>query len=86
MAERPQLFLECASLEILQEEIATNLKKGRAYVPGKYRLGPRQACELVLIHPTTGEWMPLQAEAVYVAEGEHSGVGLEIVEAIDDLS
>ncbi len=78
MSERPKLFLEFSSLDELQAQVEANLNKGRAYVVGEYPLEPRQECDLILVHPESGEWLSLKSEAVYLAQGEAPGVGVEI--------
>lgn len=86
MHERAQLFLEFRSALELDQEIARDLRKGRAFVTGEFGLTERELCELVLIHPTTGEWLPLKAEAVHLAFGPQAGVGLQILEPVEHLA
>ena len=64
----------------MKEQIESHLVRGRAYVPGAFEFSPREACDLVLVHPISGQWLPLRAEAVYQATGPSPGIGLQIVE------
>ena len=75
-----QLFWEFQSLAELAVQVEDHLRKGRAFVPGSWDIQEREACELVLIHPESGEWMPLSAEVVYRAPAEPFGVGIELTE------
>jgi len=85
MHERPRLIIEFATLDELFEQIASNLRKGRAWVPGRHDLCPLQACELVLVHPVSGQCLPLPAEAVYLASEGAPGTGVEIKEPLEQL-
>lgn len=85
MTERPRLFIEFATLDELFEQIASNLRKGRAWVPGRHDLFPLQACELVLVHPVSGQCLPLPAEAVYLGSEGTPGTGVEIKEPLEQL-
>ncbi len=85
MDETKQLFVEFNSLEHLHQQIDESLLKGRAYVLGDHELSLRQLCELILIHPLTGQWLPLRAEAVYIAPCEPKGVGVEIQMSAEQL-
>lgn len=75
-----QIYAEFDSHEELVREFENNLGKARAFVLGEYEVTERQAVDLVLIHPLTGEWLPLNAEVVYIASPSPSGVGLEILD------
>lgn len=86
MIELPRLFVEFATLDQLLDQIESNLRRGRAFVPGPHELSPLDACELVLVHPVSGAWLSLLVEAVYIAGDAAPGVGLEIKEPLDRLS
>lgn len=75
-----QIFAEFDSHEALVREFQNNLAKARAFVVGSYEVTERERVEFVLIHPVTGEWLPLQAEVVYIAPSDQAAVGLEILE------
>lgn len=75
-----QIFAEFDSHEALLREFQNNLVKARAFVLGSYEVVERQLVEFVLIHPLSGEWLPLKAEVVYIAPSEPLAVGLEILE------
>lgn len=72
---RVQIFREFHSWDELRSEFESNLKKARAFVAGSFEAEERQVCEIVLIHPVNGEWLPLRAEVVHLSE---AGVGLEL--------
>jgi hypothetical protein len=68
-----------ASVDALRAEIATNLGRGRIFVSGVPTVQVRDACELCIVHPTTGAELRLEAEAVWVkADEPGAGVGLEL--------
>lgn len=73
-----QIFAEFDSREALVREFENNLGKARALILGEYGVTERQSVELVLVHPVTGEWLPLPAEVVYIASTSPAAVGLEI--------
>lgn len=75
-----QIFAEFESHEALVREFESNLGKARAFVAGQYEVGEREEVELVLIHPVSGEWLPLRSEVVYIAAAQNPAVGLEILE------
>lgn len=75
-----QIFAEFDSHAALLREFENNLGKARAFVLGEFDVTERQAVELVLIHPATGEWLPLKAEVVYIAAPGPAAVGLEILD------
>lgn len=75
-----QLFWEFPSLADFADQVENHLVKGRAFVPGIWEVAERAACELVLIHPESGEWMPLSAEVVFRAHAQPFGVGVELRE------
>jgi hypothetical protein len=70
-----------ADLEALQREISENLSCGRAFAPGRHTVEDRGRCELVLVHPDSGNTMRLLAEVVWIArEGENPGVGVQLID------
>lgn len=75
-----QIFAEFDSHEALIRQFENNLGKARAFVFGEFDVIERQTVELVLIHPLTGEWLPLKAEVVYIASPEEAAVGLQILD------
>ncbi len=75
-----QIFAEFESHEALVREFDDNLGKARAFVVGEYDVHEREEVELVLIHPSSGEWLPLRAEVVYIAPPAAPAIGLEILE------
>ncbi len=62
----------------LQAEYESNLVKSRSYVSGTHPASEGDSCELVLLHPTSGESFSLKATVVYLAPADQPGVGLEI--------
>lgn len=70
-----QIYREYASWEELRDEFESSLRKARVFVPGSYDVAERQICEMVLIHPRTGEWFPLKVEVVHIAD---AGIGLQL--------
>ena len=74
-----ELTLRYSGAEELAEDFESNLRKGRAFVPGAPALPQRGACTLHLERPDGGT-MDLPAEAVWISEHpETGGVGLELV-------
>ena len=61
-------------------DLEKNLRKGRAFLAGSSDVGAREVCELVLIHPRSGEDFRLRAEAVWV---DPNGVGFEFLDFDD---
>lgn len=85
-----KLTLRYAGAEELEQDFESNLRKGRAFVPGASGLPQRAPCTLHIEHPAGGASMDLQAEAVWISENPDAlGVGLELVnfdaEARDSL-
>lgn len=85
MDGRCRLLWEFQSVEHLAEQIATNLRRGRAFIEVEHQLSVREQCELVLVHPVSSAQITLPAEAVYVAPSPQMGVGLEILESAERL-
>lgn len=80
-----QFFLEFESIAALRTEVERDLSKGRAWLPGKVDARQGQHCQLVLVHPVSEEWLPL--EAVVVLAGEAAGgSGLELADSGEGLS
>jgi hypothetical protein len=85
-----ELTLRYARAEELEQDFESNLRKGRAFVPGASGLPQRAPCTLHIEHPAGGATLDLQAEAVWISENPDAlGVGLELVnfnaEARDSL-
>ena len=84
-----ELTLRYAGAEELEQDFESNLRKGRAFVPGASGLPQRAPCTLHIEHPAGGT-IELQAEAVWVSDNpDAQGVGLELLnfnaEARDSL-
>jgi hypothetical protein len=80
-AALPQLHLRHEDLEALQADFEQNLRLGRAFVTGAAELEERDGCELLLVHPETGDTLSLSAEVVWVkADEPGSGTGLVLRE------
>jgi hypothetical protein len=85
-----ELTLRYARAEELEQDFESNLRKGRAFVPGASGLPQRAPCTLHIEHPAGGGRIDLQAEAVWISDNpDAQGVGLELVnfnaEARDSL-
>ncbi len=76
-----QLALTYPDPEALAKDYQSNLRKGRAFVPGAAGVCPRERCELRLEHPSQGRTLTLPAEAVWIGD---AGVGLELLALSDD--
>jgi hypothetical protein len=75
-----ELTLRYSGAEELAQDFETNLRKGRAFVPGASGLPQRAACTLHIEHPEGGATIDLPAEAVWISDNpETGGIGLEIV-------
>ena len=67
------------SIEKLQELFETELRFRRVFVAGKFMVGERERCSLVVVHPLGGQFS-IRAEAVYINRAEPgAGVGLDLV-------
>jgi hypothetical protein len=79
-----ELQLAYASREALVADHQENLRKGRAFVVGGAPSGDpaeRERCRAVLVHPTTGAELVLEAEVVWVKhDPPGAGVGLQFVD------
>ena len=77
----PQLTLRYEDLEALQEDLECNLRHGRAFAGGAGGVAERQACEVAIVHPESGDTFDLQAEVVWVKDDEPGrGIGLAFQE------
>jgi hypothetical protein len=75
----PRLTLRYEDFETFQADVETNLCQGREFVASAGGLARRDACELVVMHPESGDTLSLPAEVVWVANaGSGPGVGLAI--------
>jgi hypothetical protein len=74
----PELQFRFTDHAALVEELDCNLQYGRAFLPGAHGVGALDDCTLVLIRPDDGAELKLQAQAVFVASGDPSGVGLQL--------
>lgn len=75
----PRIAASFEDLEALEKEFEANLSCGRAFVLGAASVSERQACELVLVHPCSGDSLGFEAEVVWVKREEPgAGVGLEL--------
>jgi Tfp pilus assembly protein PilZ len=84
-AALPQLHLRYQDLESLREDYEQNLRLGRAFIVGQTDLSERDACELVLVHPGTGDTLNLPAEVVWIKPEEPGrGTGLVLPELGSD--
>jgi hypothetical protein len=78
MGTLPELRLEFDDAAHLREQWQSNLRKGRAFVVGATGIAERDLCQLVIVHPVTGETRCVAADAVWVKREEPgAGVGLE---------
>jgi hypothetical protein len=79
-----ELQLAYASREALVADHQENLRKGRAFVVGGASSGDpaeRERCQAVLVHPTTGAELVLEAEVVWVKrDPPGAGVGLQFLD------
>jgi hypothetical protein len=85
-----ELTLRYAGAEELEQDFESNLRKGRAFVPGASGLPQRAPCTLHIEHPDGSSTLDLPAEAVWISENPDAlGVGLELLnftaEARDSL-
>lgn len=66
--DSPSLLVTFMDADELEKELETDLGRGRAQVWGKYNMAPGQDCEVVLVHPDTGEALELSATVEEVNE------------------
>src|SRR5262245_54979871 len=75
-----ELTLRYSGAEELAQDFETNLRKGRAFVPGATGVPQRAPCTLHIEHPEGGATLDLPAEAVWISEHpENGGIGLQLV-------
>jgi hypothetical protein len=74
-----ELTLRHATAQSLASDFETNLRKGRAFVPGHSGLVERDLCTLCIAAPDGGEPLRLQAEAVWIDPGPEGGTGVSFV-------
>ena len=78
MPPSSQLRLEFDSVEALRESYDSNLRKGRAFIPGHHTVAERELCEVVLVHPDSGLTFTVVADAVWVnLDPPGPGVGVQ---------
>lgn len=74
-----ELRLAHATVDALTSDHQQNLRKGRAFLLGATAPAEREACRVVLVHPTTGALLGLDAEIVWIKREEPgAGVGVEL--------
>jgi hypothetical protein len=67
---RVEVRVEFATAEACQKSFDDSLSKGGVQAPLPEPVALRQLCDVVLVHPESGEELSLLAEAVWVGEGE----------------
>ena len=70
----PSLLMAFDSLEQFQREVAKLVDDSQAFLEGEYELWVGDACELVLVHPDSGDSFQLDAE---VSASQKDGVELK---------
>lgn len=68
-----ELTLSYADATALSSDYESNLRKGRAFVPGAWGLTEREYITLRIEHPSGGAPLCLEAEAVWINEDRASG-------------
>ena len=82
----PRVAVEFSDGEALRFEVDTNLRQGGAMAPGETSVPERSRCELILVHPETGNELSLIAEVVYVKrDGSDAGSGLQLIGFDDQM-
>jgi hypothetical protein len=75
----PEVRVNTQTLEELRLLFEQQLRHQRVFIPGRFALADRQACTLVIEHPS-GTTFAVAAEAVYLKPEEPgAGVGLDLV-------
>jgi hypothetical protein len=74
-----ELALRHATAQSLALDFEANLRKGRAFVPGRSGLVERDLCTLCITAPGGGEPLRLRAEAVWIDPGPAGGTGVSFV-------
>jgi hypothetical protein len=78
-AKTGEIELVTKSLEELQALFENELRFRRVFVAGKFLVGERERCSLLVVHPLGGRFS-VEAEAVYINRDETgAGVGLDLV-------
>lgn len=81
------LVLECASLEALVREQQTNLRHGRAFVPGRQPVTVFDEVFLRVVECVSGEQAEMRARVIMVSDsGPLEGVGLELTSDRNDIA
>ncbi len=75
-----QVFLEFSSLASMRQQAQCAFERGSVFVPGTWLLAPRARCDLVLVHPESGELFSASAEVASVRI-EPNGVVLFLLES-----
>jgi hypothetical protein len=74
--------LRFESIDDLEREVGSNLRKGRTFVPGELAPADRSPCVVCVRHPGSGAEVELAGEVVFAqSEGPHVGVGVDLVDA-----
>jgi hypothetical protein len=68
-----ELTLSYADAAELSSDFESNLRKGRAFVPGAWGLAEREYCTLRIEHPSGGAPLCLEAEAVWINDDLANG-------------
>ncbi len=76
-----ELTLSYAGVEELERDFESNLRKGRAFVPGASGLAEREFCTVLIEHPNGSDAWSVRAEAVWISAVPGSaGVGVQFVD------
>lgn len=77
--QRTEIRLSVSSAAELRSLFDRELRHHRTFVNGRFDLADREACSLVLVHPT-GQTFTIPAEAVYLKRDDPgAGAGLDLV-------
>ncbi|MEQ9322680.1 MAG: hypothetical protein RIF41_26175 [Polyangiaceae bacterium] len=71
--DQPSLLITFDDEDHLADVFEKQLERGQVTCPGETELAPGQRCELVLVHPDSGDTMVLSGEAVSV-DGEQAEI------------
>jgi len=76
-----ELTLRYAGVEELEGDFESNLRKGRAFVPGASGLAEREYCTVLIEHPNGSDTWSVRAEAVWISDAPGSeGVGVQFLD------
>jgi hypothetical protein len=76
---QPELRMSFADRAALEEELASNLKHGRAFVKDAAGVAVLADCVLLLVRPDDGAELALRGQAVFVSDSDTlRGVGVEL--------